>query len=266
MNRVSIDGIHIHIPLGAQPEQQFDGHMTIVDQANNAEYDFDHAWWTGPDQLTVWSGGELPVSGPNATGLYGTADAADLGLLGGIIRPEELQQGSINHALTISVPCTEGYVWPAQGPYGYACSSMNQSTAGAPKLGELLQLNMSDAQISATHAPLWQQTIMRAMAHYGMYINDTNGPDNPQTLEFESQDDVSFTSLGMPGLMARTIQGFGGAQYAPGDWVIDGIRIDVSKLRVIDPCVRQGTCPAFIGRSRLGRRHRRRHQRARHHR
>ena len=57
--------------------------MTIVDQANNAEYDFERASWSGLDQLSVWSGSELPVSGAEATGLGGNADAGSLGLLGG---------------------------------------------------------------------------------------------------------------------------------------------------------------------------------------
>ena len=36
---------------------------------------------------------------------------------------------------------------------------------------------------------------MTAMAHYGMYVNDTDGIDN---IELEAESDISYTSLGGP--------------------------------------------------------------------
>ncbi len=263
-NGYGINGIQINIPAGAQPEQQWDGHMIVIDQAANAEYDFERASWTGPNQLTVWSGSEIPISGTEATGLGGNADAGSFGLLGGVIRPEELQAESINHALAISVPCTDGYVWPAQGPWGLACSLVEQDAIGALQMGDLLQLNMTPAQIAATGAPAWQQAIMRAMARYGMYINDTNGGDDNQALELDSQDDVSFTSLGEPPLMADALQSFGGVPSGSGFWMVAGVPINSAKLRVIAACVQQGTCPVSPEQTRLSRdarRHNRKHKR-----
>jgi hypothetical protein len=247
-NGFVIDGIKIHIPAGAQPEQQWDGHMLVIDQANNAEYDFERASWSGPNQLTVWSGSEIPISGDTATGLGGSADAGSFGLLAGIIRPTELRANSIDHALAISVPCTEGYVWPAQGPWGEPCGKIGQSdSSGAGfaglHMGSLLQLNMTDAQIAGTGAPAWQQAIMRAMSHYGMYINDTNGGADNQTLELEKQGDESFTSFGQAPQMAKVVRSLGATAWSSDNWVVDGVPIDVSKLRVVDPCVQQGTCP-----------------------
>ena len=269
-NGFVVDGIRIHIPAGAQPEQQWDGHMTIVDQANNAEYDFERASWTGPDQISVWSGSELPVSGAGATGLGGNADAGSFGLLGGIIRPEELQAGSINHALAISVPCTDGYVWPAMGPWGAPCSSIEQAGDG-PHVGSLLQLSMSPAQIASSGYPRWQKAIVTAMSRYGMYINDTNGSGMNRALELELEDDVSFVSLGQPPLMANMFRALGGTHQGPGYVVLDGVEIPISKLRVVDPCVQHATCvPAADlrsarnrGRRHRGHRNKRRHKRSR---
>lgn len=265
-NGYDINGIQIPIPAGAQPEQQWDGHMIVVDQADNAEYDFERASWTGPNQLTVWSGSEIPISGPGATGLGGNADAGSFGLLGGVIRPEELEADSINHALAISVPCTSGYVWPAQGPWGMGCGSIGQDGSATLQMGDLLQLNMTPGQIAASGAPAWQQAIMRAMARYGMYINDTNGGADNQGLELDTQDDESFTSLGEPPQMADAVQALGGSEVGSGDWMVDGVAINPAKLRVVAACVQQGTCPATeqARLSRKTRRHKRHHHKRDH--
>ena len=39
-----------------------DMHMTVVDQANHLEYDFEHATWSADHQtLNVWAGAEIPA-------------------------------------------------------------------------------------------------------------------------------------------------------------------------------------------------------------
>jgi hypothetical protein len=237
-----IDNIQIHIPAGAQPQNSWDHHMVVVDQQNNVEYDFERASWSGPHELTVWSGSQIPAAGPDATGLGGNADAGSFGLLAGIVRASEFRSNSINHALAISVPCTQGYVWPAKGPWGLDCGQDSQSSSDAPHMGTLLQLQMSDAQIAATGAPQWQQAIMRAMSHYGLYINDTNGSDDPQEIGLEREDDIAYTSLGQPARMAAAVQAVGGTAAGSEGFAVAGVRIDVSKLRVVDPCIVQRTC------------------------
>jgi hypothetical protein len=243
----SIDGTTIRIPAGAQPEHATDARMTVVDQAAHTEYDFDHAIWSSDQRtLTVYSGGTLPIGTPASTGLsYGTTAAA-FGNLAGVVQPSELFAGQINHALSVSLPCTSGYVWPARGPWGFDCGSMSQNTGGgavAPPLGSLLQLNMSDAEIAATGAPGWEQAVMRAMAHYGLYVNDTNGTGDPHSIETELTDDLSYTSFRHPAAMSETLRRLGASYYAPLDrWILAGLPIRVDRLRVIDPCVQRGTC------------------------
>jgi hypothetical protein len=240
-NGIPIDNIQIHIPSGAQPESDWDHHMIVVDTTTDTEYDFERASWSSSNVLTVWSGSEEPLDG---TGLGGGADAADFGLLGGTISAAQLASGTINHALAVSVPCTTGYVYPATMANGQPCSDVNQSPTNALPLGALLQLNMTPTQIAATHAPKWEQTIMTAMATYGMYANDTNGSPDPTNIEFENQDDTQYTSLGMKPQMADLFQSLGAQSIGSGTWLLDGVQIPVSKLRVIDPCVVQGTCPS----------------------
>jgi hypothetical protein len=240
-NGIPINNIQIHIPAGAQPESDWDHHMIVVDTTTGTEYDFERASWTSSNELTVWSGSAMPIGG---NGLDGGADAADLGLLAGTITAAQLASGTIDHALAVSVPCTTGYVWPATGAFGQACSAVNQNSAQAIPMGALLQLNMTPAQIAATHAPAWQQTIMRAMATYGMYANDTNGTSDTSTLEVEKWDDISYTSVGQAPQMANLLKSLGGQSDGNGGFAVDGVPIPVSKLRVIAPCVQQGTCPS----------------------
>ncbi len=215
--------------------------MIVIDTATGTEYDFERASWTSSNVLTVWSGSAIPIEG---TGLDGGADAADLGLLAGTITAAQLASGTIDHALAVSVPCTTGYVWPATGAFGQACSAVNQGASNAIPMGALLQLNMTTAQIAATHAPAWEQTIMRAMATYGMYANDTNGSSDTTTFEVEKWDDISYTSLGQAPQMANLLESLGGQSDGNGGFVVDGVPIPISKLRVIAPCVQQGTCPS----------------------
>ena len=112
--------------------------MIVVDQSTGTEYDFERASWTDPTDLTVWSASAIPVAGTGATGLGAQADAANIGMLAGVIRPSELAAGAINHALAVSVPCTSGYVWPATGPWGLDCKTIGQDPASAPPMGGLL--------------------------------------------------------------------------------------------------------------------------------
>ena len=255
-NKANIDGEQIHVPAGALPQTNgTDAHMTVVDQADQLEYDFEHATWSSDHQtLNVWAGAAIPA-GPNlGTGLGGGGTAAGFSTLAGLITEPELASGTINHALAINVPCSNGSVYPAQGANGTPCSHLQgQSNTGSPApLGTLFQLNMSDAQIANSGAPAWEKTLMTAMAHYGMYVNDTDGIGN---IELEAESDVSYTSLGGPSRLDNFIKANGGSYYAPlKRWILTGRFIPVNKLRVVSPCFAQGSCPGSSDRGANARR------------
>ncbi len=243
-DKVNIDGQQIHIPAGAMPQDNgSDMHMSIIDQSDSLEYDFEHATWsTDHKTLNVWAGAELPAGANLGTGLGGGGTAAGFSTVAGLITEPELASGAINHALVINVPCTDGSVYPASGANGLPCSQMqgHNSTGTATPLGTLFQLNMTDAQITASGAPAWEQTIMTAMAHYGMYVNDTDGIDN---IELEAESDVSYTSLGGQPVMSNFISQQGGWYYSPlNRWIMAGPGIPLNKLRVVDPCWAEGLC------------------------
>ncbi len=247
-NGVNVDGQQIPIPAGAQPQDNgSDMHMTVINQATQIQYDFEHATWSADHQtLNVWSGAEI-TSGPNlGTGLGAGGTAAETSTLAGLITAPELASGTINHALAISIPCTDGYVYPAGGANGFPCHQIQpaQTPGSTVPLGSLLQLNMSDAQIAASGAPAWEKTIMTAMAHYGLYVNDTQGNGFADTISLEAVSDISYTSLGGQPLLANLIKSLGGSYYAPlKRWILSGPHLAITQFRVLNPCVAQNTCP-----------------------
>jgi hypothetical protein len=187
-----IDGATVHIPSGARAAGGSDGHMAVIDQASGWEYDFWQVQQIPSDggSLTVGYAGRTSI-GPNSDGLGSEATAAGFGLAAGIIRPEELAAGQIDHALFMVVKCTNGTsVWPAGSSAGRSCSSMGLSDVNAPAMGQHFYLDMTDAEIDALPQPAWQKTILRAMAHYGLYVGDTGGG----CLKIESAS--SYTSFG----------------------------------------------------------------------
>lgn len=227
--------LQIHIPQGAQPENQWDGHMTVVDQARGVEWDFWRASAPKDGEMTVSAARGIPIGVESGTGLGGAAEAADLGLLGGLIRAPELAAGRIEHALAITAECVQSHdVWPspAWGRGDLVCPA----NGAGPHFGSLLQLNMSEAEIAATRAPAWQQTIMLAMARYGIYVVDTNGSLGDREMSLLVEDDQSFTSFGYPGQMSSFIESRTRANQ------LVGVPIDTARLRVIAPCVPRRTC------------------------
>jgi hypothetical protein len=193
-----VEGAQVRIPASARPAGGSDAHLTVFDQAAGWEYDL---WETEPlapggGNLYVGHGGMTRIGTADADGLGSNATAAHFGLAAGVIRPEELAAGQINHALFMVVKCTNGtHVWPAEGPgVGRTCSSMGLSNTDAPALGQHFYLDMSAAQIDALAAPAWKKTILRAMARYGMFVGDTGASTSGWTIVVQSSS--TYTSFG----------------------------------------------------------------------
>ena len=146
--RCEVEGMRVRIPDLARPAAGSDRHLTVVDQDSGWEYDF---WEVnskpkGGGVLSVGFGGRTRIDGD---GLGSNSTAAHFGNLAGIIRAQELERGRIDHALFVIADCDSGRpVYPAQGT-GAQCSDPTD----APSEGTRLQLDMSDAEISALGAP-----------------------------------------------------------------------------------------------------------------
>lgn len=238
--RCAVEGLQVRIPDAAKAASGGDGHMTVVDQASGWEYDF---WQVqskpaGGGTLTMSWGGRTRIDGD---GLHSDATAAQFGNLAGIIRAPELISGQINHALFVTIKCDSGhYVYPASKS-GRACTDAGLSGVDAPPMGTRIQLAMSDDQIAALSVPPWKKAILTAMAHYGMYMGDTGGPG----FGLQVESPATYTSFGVADpIMAWAQNGAPGVTMWNGNWVLDiASGVDWTRyLRVVDPCVAQGTC------------------------
>jgi len=261
----SIEGLQVRIPAQAKPAGDADYsnggdmHMTVVDQTSNWVWDFyktetygdlngpvlgDRLRATTPGTIWIGSGGRNMING-DARGVTGDgSNAAKTGLLAGPIRAEELEAGIIPHKLFMVVKCTAmGYVYPAQGN-----ASTCPDTTNAPSDGQVFYLDMTDTEINALSAPTWRKTILKAMAHYGMYVGDTGGSS---AFGVQMISDSTYTAYGQEGAMqkfARMHQSEGGITASgstPGKWYMDLTQPGLdwfAKLNAVDACVIQNSC------------------------
>jgi hypothetical protein len=246
-----VNGLQVRIPAAARAAGGTDAHMAVIDQQSGWEYDF---WETeslpaGGGDLYIGHGGMTAIGTPDADGLGSNATAAHFGLAAGVVRPEELAAGHIEHALFMIVKCTNGtYVWPAEGPgVGRTCSSMGLSNSDAPALGQHFYLDLSDAEIDALGVPAWKKTVLHAMADYGMFVGDTGSDYLGWSLVVESGS--GFTSFGQPDPWVSLAKEYGIASSYRSDIGQGVYYFDLAKtvnwgseLQVASPCVSRGTC------------------------
>lgn len=195
----------IHIPDAARYAAGTDQNMAVIDQTNNMEYSIVQATSkpSGGGSITGNLCGKTP-NGPNVGhGLYCDGTAAWQAQAAGIIRPEELAAGQINHALICTMPGTTHAaprIYPTDTTYGTGTLSPDSR---APKIGQRFYLNYSDGEIASLGIPTWQKTILTALAHYGMYVTDTNKPDGwdptqpGTTWRIQLESGSSRTSFGL---------------------------------------------------------------------
>ena len=165
--------VSFRIPAYATPTTGSDHHLTVIDSSSGAELDaweasFDPAsgnWSAGSRYLTS-STGWGAVCGPGSR--CGGAVAAGFAALGGIIRPEEIAQGHIDHALFLTIPHVRSGVvaCPATGSDGD-----DASLAALPE-GARVQLDPG-LSVDAQAWPRWEKVIARALQQYGAYVGDT---------------------------------------------------------------------------------------------
>jgi hypothetical protein len=165
--------ISFRIPAGAKPNLGSDGRLVVID--GDKELDM---WQASYDPTTdTWTAGSRAITDAYGWGAYcapgqrcrgGTA--AGFAMFGGVIRPEEIAQGHIDHALSFTTPYTRlDYV---------ACPAVRtdgkyDDPAALPE-GARIQLDPA-FDVDAQPWPAWLKIIAKAAQQYGAYLNNTGG-------------------------------------------------------------------------------------------
>lgn len=113
---------NLSIPPNTTPDPRFDGWLSVIDRENGMGYDFWRARREGDGTISYQFGKAWTLDGPGFSQPVGInperavgARGSGLPLFAGVIGPEELEAGEINHALAISVPglARRNFVQPA---------------------------------------------------------------------------------------------------------------------------------------------------------
>ena len=190
------DTIQFAIPSGALPSTGSDHHLAVVngtqelDMWEAAYNSTSNSWSAGSRMINDASGwGASCTPGQHCNG----AVAAGFALLGGAIRPEEIAQGHIDHALSITTPYTRSsYIaCPATHTDGkYA------DTSAIPE-GALIQLDPS-FDVDAQSWPAWEKVIAKALQTYGAYVSDTGGSLAIRGITDMNAGSATWSSAGTP--------------------------------------------------------------------
>jgi hypothetical protein len=240
-----LGGERIRMPDTARPAGGSDHHMTVV--WNGYHYGFwntvvNHETRTlsaGPESSWLTARKQRidgPGYGGNSTGCGSTASG--FCNLAGIIRAQEMERGTINHALfATSSHVGSGQVFPAT-------SGGAHDIAGYPPMGTRFQLdpNYMTNERLATY-PVWEQPILRALRDYGMYLGDDSGADS-FALQIESG--TTYTALGLEDEMVKYARSVGAPSSSDSGrtvYTFDLGNVDwANHLRAIAPCVSERNC------------------------
>lgn len=160
----------VRIPLGTKPDPSGDGHLTVRDTAAGREHDFWQAVYnssTGRIQ-SASAGVSFPLGAVNEQTTGWGGNAANVPLRRGLITPEEIKAGAINHTLVVGIPQV------GSGSPRYPAIHNDGSTAGHLTEGAWLRLDPS-LNVDSLGLPTWQITIAKAMQKYGLIIRDGSG-------------------------------------------------------------------------------------------
>jgi len=201
----------VPVPDDARPDPEGDGHLAVIDPVRGCEWDL----W----QARRGPGGRWEASWGNVTPLHGagvypdglSARGSGFALAAGLIRPEELAAGRIDHALVFAFPGTEpGHVPPATKSDGRRAAG-----TGMP-MGTRLQLDPA-LDLDALGLTGHERVVAEALQRHGMVLGDTGG---------------------VPSLYAAHPSGYGADDYGAllprGARVALG-RLPVERMRVVTP-------------------------------
>jgi hypothetical protein len=160
----------VPIPDVAVPDSRTDGHLVVLDRPAGCAYEF----WRAAFDKGAWKAGWVNATPIDGDGVYPDGLAGrgtGISAAAGLIWPQELAAGSINHALLFASPWTrrDAAVPPATASDG----RHGPEIAGLPA-GARLRLDPS-VDVDSLGLTPDQRTIAVALQKYGMILGQTSG-------------------------------------------------------------------------------------------
>jgi hypothetical protein len=193
-----IEGTLMRCPLGAKPTPgPYDRHLACVqpDGEEICMWEAEIPSGVSGSTLNVSGGGKHRIDG-DATGNNCTAGLSGIA---GEISSVQLINGTINHALALTIQRTKATsVYPVRDDDGGGHLAATDPASPVPN-GQWFKLNITDAEIALE--PAWRQPIYRAMRDYGMFVIDTGvgfgwNKANEMTYSFDGKtNDPAFDWL-----------------------------------------------------------------------
>jgi hypothetical protein len=173
----------IPIPAGALPDPESDHHLLVIDRSTNLEWGL----WNASNSGGVWSCGmgasmdllgtgvRPPITNAGADWNFAQGPrACGFALIAGLVRPDEILAGRIDHALVVAYPhIRAGFFTPPASTAQATNGQGAQRDRGIP-CGGRIQL---DPSIDVTTLGLSAAgvVIARALQQYGAYVGDYSG-------------------------------------------------------------------------------------------
>ncbi len=170
----------LDVPADVDPDPLDDGRFTVLDPDARVGYDFWRARREADGTISYHFLREWDLDGPGFNQPYvDGVRGSGLPLFAGLVRPDELERGRIDHAVAIGLPVTAGgyFVQPAS-----ATDQTGRSDAAAVPEGARLRLR-DDVELTApvdpeTGAPLpldadqrrHADHLVRALQQYGAIV------------------------------------------------------------------------------------------------
>jgi hypothetical protein len=188
----------VPIPAGAKAAKGTDEDMVVWQPSSGHEWELwraqqeDGQWtacWGGEFQDAYTGEGVLPEP-------LGVS-AAGLSVLAGQIHLEELQEGTIDHALEVTLPDTAaaGFVWPANRTDGTSDDAYSIPEGTRFRLKPSLNLSSLNLNPAALE-------IATAIQRYGMIVADTAG-----AVTLEAQDPTPLMRASQPNPYEKLLSG-----------------------------------------------------------
>jgi hypothetical protein len=172
----------VPIPNGAEPDPLSDRHLLVVDRGNQREWGLWHAnpaaggWECGLGaEMDLAGDGQRPIAASNATWYTSQGPrACGFPLVAGLIRPEEIAAGHIDHALVVAYPHIRAglYMLPASTAQARVGDD-SIKTRGIP-CGGRVQLDPK-LDLERTKLSPGARVVARALQEYGAFVGDYSG-------------------------------------------------------------------------------------------